>query len=157
MKKIIITAVAGLALFCIASSSDKKDDVQTATVAGVPSEPTRDAFVTASESTVNGVVSIKSFATPRQTMSAMDIDPLLEFFYGSPGRSQRRQRQTEPQQQQMGLGSGVIISDDGYIVTNNHVIAEAERLEVTLNDNRNFEATVVGTDPVTDLDRKSVV
>lgn len=150
MKKIIITATAAIALFCIASSSDKKDEGQSATMGGVPSESTRDAFVTASESTVNGVVSIKSFATPRQSMQAMDIDPLLEFFYGMPGRSQRRQQQ-EPQQQQMGLGSGVIISDDGYIVTNNHVIADAERLEVTLNDNRNFDATVVGTDPVTDL------
>ena len=57
----------------------------------------------------------------------------------------------KPSQQQLGLGSGVIISADGYIVTNNHVIADAERLEVTLNDNRNFDAKVIGTDPQTDI------
>ena len=61
-------------------------------------------------------------------------------------------RQDQPKaEQQRGLGSGVILSADGYIVTNNHVIADAERLEVTLNDNRNFNATVVGSDPDTDL------
>ena len=51
----------------------------------------------------------------------------------------------------MGTGSGVIISDDGYIVTNNHVIANADDIEVTLHDNRNFKARVIGTDPSTDL------
>ena len=59
--------------------------------------------------------------------------------------------QSPPRPRQIGLGSGVIISADGYIVTNNHVIAEAETLEVTLNDNRNFTATVVGADPTTDI------
>ena len=52
---------------------------------------------------------------------------------------------------QSGLGSGVIVAADGVIVTNNHVIEGADRLEVTLNDNRSFDATVVGTDPTTDL------
>ncbi|MBT8195279.1 MAG: Do family serine endopeptidase [Bacteroidia bacterium] len=51
----------------------------------------------------------------------------------------------------VGTGSGVIISDDGYIVTNNHVIANADDIEVTLNDNRNYKAKVIGTDPSTDL------
>ncbi len=51
----------------------------------------------------------------------------------------------------IGTGSGVIISEDGYIVTNNHVIAEADDIEVTLHDNRTYKATVVGTDPSTDL------
>jgi Do/DeqQ family serine protease len=51
----------------------------------------------------------------------------------------------------MGSGSGVIISDNGYIVTNNHVIADADDLEVTLHDNRTYKATVIGTDPSTDL------
>ena len=49
------------------------------------------------------------------------------------------------------MGSGVIISTDGYIITNNHVIEGATKLEVTLNDNRKFTAKLVGTDPATDI------
>lgn len=114
-------------------------------------------FTRAAESTINGVVSIKSYATPRgysrQQGGGFFDDPFFEYFFGSPGGSRRSQpqQQEQPKQQPLGLGSGVIISNDGYIVTNNHVIDEAERLEVTLNDNRTFDATVVGADPTTDL------
>ena len=122
-------------------------------------------FINAAESTVNGVVSVKSFATPSRRRSygsygsqgGMDPfdDPFFQYFFGVPSspRGQRQQPQEEEEipQQQTGLGSGVIISEDGYIVTNNHVIDGAERLEVTLNDNRNFTATIIGADPVTDL------
>lgn len=122
---------------------------------------TQEDFTMAAESTVNGVVSVKSFATPRGARSYgggnsdMFSDPFFEFFFGNPygggRRAQPRQQESEPQQRQIGLGSGVIISDDGLIVTNNHVIADAERLEVTLNDNRNYNAKVIGADPTTDL------
>lgn len=106
-------------------------------------------FITAAESTINGVVSVKSYATPRGAYGSQGFaDPFFEYFFGGGAPQQRHQ---QPQQQQTGLGSGVIISEDGYIVTNNHVIADAERLEVTLNDNRNFNATVIGSDPTTDL------
>ena len=108
-------------------------------------------FVSAAESTVNGVVSIKQYATPRQnsySYASPFNDPLFEYFFGEQPRQQQRQK---PEQRQTGLGSGVIISADGYIVTNNHVVAGAERLEVTLNDNRTFNATVVGADETTDL------
>lgn len=117
----------------------------------------QDDFTNAAEQTVNGVVSVKSFATPQQQRRGYRDDyfndPLLEFFFGSPRRQQPQQpqQQGEPPARQIGLGSGVIISADGYIVTNNHVIDKAEKLEVTLNDNRNFPATVIGADPVTDL------
>ena len=118
-------------------------------------------FTTAAESTVNGVVSIKSYATPRNAggnygsggNGGYYMDP-FEFFFGSPQGGGRRQqsRQQQPQQEQpRGLGSGVILSSDGYIVTNNHVIDGAERLEVTLNDNSIYNAKVVGTDPATDV------
>lgn len=124
-------------------------------------------FTRAAESTINGVVSIKSFATPRNNYgnygggNGGGFDP-FEFFFGNPGGSQRRRQQqprggydsdqnSESRQQPMGLGSGVVISTDGYIVTNNHVIDGAERLEVTLNDNRTFNAQVIGADPATDL------
>ena len=116
---------------------------------------TREDFTRTAESTVNGVVSVKSYATPRMRQQySHDFfnDPFFEFFFGQPSTPRQQPRQQEkPSQKQIGLGSGVIISSDGYIVTNNHVIDEAERLEVTLNDNRNFPATVIGADPTTDL------
>lgn len=114
-------------------------------------------FTHAAESTVNGVVSIKSYGTPRQQSLSQGMDgfsdPFFEYFFGSPfGGTQPRQRQQAPEKErQLGLGSGVIISEDGYIVTNNHVIENAQRLEVTLNDNRNYNARVIGSDPTTDL------
>lgn len=118
-------------------------------------------FTHAAESTINGVVSIKSYATPRgyngygNQQQTPFSDPLFDFFFGSPGnrgsRPQQNQQPKEKAEQQMGLGSGVIISKDGYIVTNNHVIDGAERLEITLNDNRTFNAKVIGTDPATDV------
>ncbi len=115
------------------------------------------AFINAAESTINGVVSVKSFATPRMNYNQgggdFFNDPFFEFFFGQPSGRGRQPQQQQPQQQerQTGLGSGVIISADGYIVTNNHVIDGADRLEITLNDNRNYEATVIGADPNTDL------
>lgn len=114
-------------------------------------------FTEAAESTINGVVSIKSYATPRgygyDAGDEFFNDPFFEFFFGQGGRrgQQRGRQQQERSERQTGLGSGVIISEDGYIVTNNHVIDGAERLEVTLNDSRTFNATVVGNDPITDL------
>lgn len=116
-----------------------------------PSMPTD--FTHAAESTINGVVSIKSYATPRGYGNGAGrySDPLYEFFFGSPrGNAMPRQEQPKAEQQR-GLGSGVILSSDGYIVTNNHVIDGAERLEVTLNDNSIYNAKVVGADPSTDV------
>lgn len=114
-------------------------------------------FVSAAEITVNTVVSIKSFAVPAQNQSQFFnfMDP-FEFFFG-PGNGrgnsnpQKQQQQRNQEPQQTGLGSGVIISSDGYIVTNNHVVDGASKLEVTLNDNRTFNAKIIGTDSSTDL------
>ena len=122
-------------------------------------------FTEAAESTINGVVSIKSFVTPRNSYGYGNrgggydpfSDPFFEFFFGgSPRRQQPQQNDSDNEskkapEQQLGLGSGVILSSDGYIVTNNHVIDGAERLEVTLNDNTTYDATVIGSDPTTDL------
>jgi len=114
-------------------------------------------FTDVAENTINTVVSIKSYATPQQSMYGGEYFDPFEFFFG-PGYGGNGQRQRKQQQQQKksepqpkGMGSGVIISSDGYIVTNNHVIDGAEKLEVTLNDNRQFNATVVGTDEKTDI------
>lgn len=72
---------------------------------------------------------------------------IFDFFFGD-GTGRQRQVQTEPR---IGFGSGVIISKDGYIVTNNHVIEGADEISVNLNDNREFIGRVIGTDPNTDL------
>ena len=128
----------------------------------VQSPITNTDFTTAAESSINGVVSIKSYADAGRRNGGYqnsDIfsDPFFEFFFGSPQGGQQRRRNaprqgdSEDNLQPMGLGSGVIVSPEGYIITNNHVIDGADRLEVTLNDNRQFNATVVGTDPTTDL------
>ena len=92
-------------------------------------------FTAAAERTVNGVVHVKT----QTTMQPM-YNPWSDFF----GYRQ------EPQVQ-MSSGSGVIISNDGYIITNNHVVEGAEKLSVTLNNNKNYEATVIGRDPSTDI------
>ena len=141
--------------YVLTKDSKTADDgfVQTASR---PVDFSRD-FTDVAESTINCVVSIKNLATPKQNYyQGGFIDP-FEFFFG-PGfgggngqgqRKQQQQQKSEPQP--MGMGSGVIISSDGYIVTNNHVIEGAEKLEVTLNDNRTFNATVVGSDEKTDI------
>ena len=141
------------------------------TAAAVPQTSTsgrlisQDDFTNAAESTVNGVVSVKSYATPRQQRGYNPFGDdffgggdFFDFFFDTPRRREQPRRQQprseeeqRQNQRQIGLGSGVIISKDGYIVTNNHVIADAERLEVTLNDNRNYNAKVIGADPTTDL------
>lgn len=154
MKKISKLIMAGAIIMSAGAAGSITASSQ---ISGTDGKPlTREVFTKAAESTVNGVVSVKSYATPRQQQyqaSPMFDDPFFEFFFGQPmtPRRQQQEPQEEPKQRQIGLGSGVILSDDGYIVTNNHVIEDAERLEVTLNDNRNFTATVVGTDPETDL------
>ncbi len=86
-------------------------------------------------------------------------DPFREFFgeefFRRYNEQQREKQQGQPRQgpmpQRRGTGSGVIINSDGYIVTNNHVIASADEIQVTLYDNRSYTASVIGTDPTTDL------
>lgn len=107
-------------------------------------------FTAAAESTVHGVVHIKATTNAKQSSddeSQQYVDPFEYFFgFGNRGGFQRPQ-----QQPRVGAGSGVIISTDGYIITNNHVIDGADELEVTLNDNRKFPAKLIGTDPSTDI------
>ncbi len=102
-------------------------------------------FTQAAEKTVNAVVGVKSTQMV-QTQQYQSMDPFFQFFFGNQGGMQQPQQKARE-----GYGSGVIISADGYIVTNNHVIANADQLQVTLNDQRQFEATLVGTDPTTDI------
>src|SRR5574343_42349 len=94
-------------------------------------------FTTAAENTIHAVVHVKN-----KTVSKIPSSPFMEFFYGYQG---------EREQTQIGTGSGVIITEDGYIVTNNHVIQDATELEVTLNNNKSYIAKLVGTDSKMDI------
>lgn len=103
----------------------------------------------AAEKSLHAVVHIKS--TQHSKVKSMRRAPdIFDFFFGYDGRGggQQQQVQTQPR---VGFGSGVIISTDGYIVTNNHVIDGADEISVRLNDNRDFIGRVIGTDPSTDL------
>lgn len=105
-------------------------------------------FTEAAERSINGVVNIRSEATVSRRNSPRFFDP-FEFFFGIPGDPRQRQQQEAPTQ--VGFGSGVIISTDGYIITNNHVVAGATKLTVSTNDNKEYEAKIIGTDPATDI------
>jgi len=98
-------------------------------------------FSEASKNTINSVVHV----TTKVIKTSFQRDPFQEFFYG-PGAGGR-----EFKQYGSGAGSGVIISSEGYIVTNNHVIEDASEIEVTLNDNSKYTAKIIGADPSTDL------
>jgi len=93
-------------------------------------------FTVAADKTIHSVVHVKNVS--RRTVS----NPMLEFFYGYGGQQQ---------QEQVGTGSGVIISEDGYIVTNNHVIKDATQIEITLNNKKSYTAKLIGTDSKMDI------
>lgn len=93
-------------------------------------------FVEAANKTVNSVVHVKN-----TVKSQGGVTSIFDLFYGNGGGEQT----------QVGTGSGVIITPDGYIVTNNHVIANATTLEVTLNNNKTYAAKLIGTDAASDI------
>ena len=93
-------------------------------------------FTEAADKTVHTVVHVKNVSY--RTVS----NPMLEFFYGYNGGQQ---------QEQVGTGSGVIISEDGYIVTNNHVVKDASEIEITLNNKKTYKAKLIGTDSKMDI------
>jgi serine protease Do len=97
-------------------------------------------FTYAAETAVDAVVYVK--VTVKTAADQYQIDPFFKFFFGDQGSQGREQE---------GSGSGVIIRSDGYIVTNNHVVENATKIEVTLNNKKTFLAKVIGTDPATDV------
>lgn len=124
-----------------------------ASFVGMNTATVGDDFVKASKMTVPAVVTIKNYQN-RASSRASEQD-LFDFFFGDPfgGKGQQRQRQQQqaPENMPSGLGSGVIISPDGYIISNNHVVAGANKLEVVLSNKKSYIATLVGTDPNTDI------
>jgi len=97
-------------------------------------------FIKASEISLPAVVHVKTEYAPQKNQFYY-YDPFRNFGWNAP----------QQQKPQMGSGSGVIISGDGYIVTNNHVIKDADKVEVTLNDKRTYTAKVIGKDASTDI------
>jgi protease degQ len=96
------------------------------------------SFVNASKKTVNSVVHVKNMTV------APEITSIFDLFYGNVPQQGGKERLA-------GTGSGVIISPDGYIVTNNHVITGASSVQVTLNDNKTYKAEIIGTDSSSDI------
>ncbi|MCV9388065.1 Do family serine endopeptidase [Reichenbachiella ulvae] len=126
-----------------------KQEVQFSNFSNSPkaSVPAELNFVDAAKVVTPGVVHIRS-TVEAQPAAGRSRDPFEQYFrefFGAPGGGGYQQRPS------VGTGSGVIISPDGYIATNNHVIENADDIEILLNDNRTYKAKMVGTDPTTDL------
>lgn len=153
MKTNVLTVVASVALSALAawlivsnvgkgegnaSGTGKSDPASYRTVN--LSETDFPDFTFAAESAVDAVVYVEVVAKSAQQYQ---IDPLFQFFFGDGRGPQMREQKVS--------GSGVIIREDGYIVTNNHVIANASSVSVTLNNNQTLSASIVGTDPATDV------
>jgi len=120
--------------------------------AGMNSGAVGDDFVKAAKTTVPAVVTIKNYQS--RTSSRASEQDMFDFFFGDPfgGKGQQRQKQQQiPDNMPSGMGSGVIISPDGYIISNNHVVAGANKLEVVLSNKKSYIATLIGTDPNTDI------
>jgi serine protease Do len=169
----LVVSLSSIGIFSYLNQANKTVKIEH--ISSMPSQPTlytldKDGqplpidFRLTAEKVLDGVVHIKSthvYADNGQGFERGNIpDPFRDFFgdefedffsprfrFDSPGVNPRSKQPPT----RIGTGSGVIISDDGYIVTNNHVIAKADDIEVTLHDNRTYKATVVGTDPSTDL------
>jgi Do/DeqQ family serine protease len=145
ISSMVIAMLGGLVVFAGIKLTEKEKDSVTVVERIEAPVPVRYApagmsgemldFTVAAEKTVNAVVHVKTESTV-----ATGYNPWFDFF-----------GYEDAPQVQRGSGSGVIISKDGFIVTNNHVIEGADRIKVSLNSNKSYEATVVGTDPATDI------
>lgn len=111
---------------------------------GVAGRPAQGSYAEAAQRSMPAVVHIFTSKTTRTPRHPLLNDPLFRHFFG--------ERQDDGKQQESaGLGSGVIVSPEGFILTNNHVIEAADEIEVALNDGRKFPAKVIGRDPESDL------
>jgi len=147
-KQILITAIVAIlgGLVAVIAYSilidDKEKEIsarveQPVGMVSLPAENQLGDFTFAAEKTINAVVHVKTQSTVEYR------NPIYDFFYGD-----RYKGESEPV---VGFGSGVIISPEGYIVTNNHVVENSDKVYIALNDKREYEAEIVGTDKSTDL------
>ena len=157
MKKISKYLMAAMCVAALGLSATSYVKVNAAgqSVSAAPAGQPVD-LTYAAEKALPAVVHIKYVQNSKVQMVDVETDPFGGFFsdpfgfFGNPGGggTQKVPRRT---QKKTATGSGVIISPDGYIVTNNHVVEGADELTVTLNDNREFSARIIGTDKDTDL------
>ena len=119
--------------------------IQQVAESNTPHAPTVDSYAAAAARATPAVVHIYTRQQINPHGRLFHDDPLFRRFFGLPDRGR------PPGERSSGLGSGVIVSTDGYILTNNHVIENASSIEVALNDGRKFAARLVGRDPESDL------
>ena len=155
MKKVTNYVIAALCVGSLAFSAGSfmKVNAATSATATTPGQPVDLTF--AAEKALPAVVHIKYVQNSKVKTVDVESDPFGGFFdpfgfFGNPGQGGTRKQQVQTPKREA-TGSGVIISTDGYIVTNNHVVEGADELTVTLNDNREFSARIIGTDKTTDL------
>ncbi len=143
----VVLLSSGVSVFCYSLMNKPQGAPVVKTVPETPvrymayTEGTSVDLIHAAEISVNAVVHVMTKYEAQQ--ASMGTDPFFEFFFRD-----RRGMQSQPR---TASGSGVILSPDGYIVTNNHVVDEANEITITLNDKRTFKAVLIGSDPSTDL------
>ncbi len=143
-----------IAMFSVSTVFSAGAFMKVNAATAVPGQPVDLTY--AAEKAIPAVVHIKYVQNAKMKTIETQSDPFSDFFsdpfgfFGNPGQGGTQRRQVLAPKR-VATGSGVIISSDGYIVTNNHVVEGADELTVTLNDNREFSARVVGTDKKTDL------
>ena len=154
-SKYLVVAMSALA-FAFSTGTLIKVNATQAPSAAVPAQPVDLTY--AAEKSLPSVVHILSTKNSKIQTVEVQSDPFSDFFsdpfgfFGNPNQGQDgRQKRSVRTPKQQGSGSGVIISTDGYIVTNNHVVADADELTETLNDNKEYSARIIGTDKTTDL------
>lgn len=153
-SKYFVVAMSTLA-FAFSTGTLIKVNATPATAAAVPAQPVDLTY--AAEKSLPSVVHILSTKNSKVQTVEVENDPFSDFFsdpfgfFGNPQGNGGKQRRSVRTPKQQGSGSGVIISADGYIVTNNHVVADADELTVTLNDNKEYSARIIGTDKASDL------
>lgn len=158
LKRMLAAASASLLVACSAVGAASNDQ---ATAVPVLSVPDFTQVVAETEGSVVNIRTTEAVPVRRSPMGPNGTDPyeMFRWFFGPdfmpPGMPRQRDRDPEPEQKERtvprGVGSGFIISDDGYILTNNHVVARSNGIFVTMTSGKEYKAKIIGTDPRTDV------